>query len=269
VRVNVNVDDTAGEFFREVHSRLLELSAYQFTPLMEVQRSSEVPWRYRLFDSLIVFQNYLVDDSARRLGGQVEIADFAGPVHTNYPLMLLAEPGTGLRLTLIYDRKNVARNTMERWGRDLEILLELAPVFFDKRAGELQALLSPRPAQIVHPEQAQATQSQNFMAAQTEMEHNIASVWQKMFGLEQVNVEANFFELGGHSLLLVQMHSLLREKLNSDFPMVALFEHPTVRALARHLAEPADSAAEKGEQWRARAQRQKRALAQMRVPVKK
>ena len=58
----------ASEFFRKLHARLLELNAFQFTPLMEIQRNSEVPWRYRLFDSLIVFQNYLVDDSARRLG---------------------------------------------------------------------------------------------------------------------------------------------------------------------------------------------------------
>jgi amino acid adenylation domain-containing protein/FkbH-like protein/non-ribosomal peptide synthase protein (TIGR01720 family) len=269
VRIDVNAEETAGEFFRKVHSRLLQLSTYQFTPLMDIQRSSEVPWRYRLFDSLIVFQNYVVDEAARRFGTQIEIADFVGPIHTNFPVLLMAEPGTGLRLTLVYDRKTVAHSTMERWGRDLEILLELAPVFFDKRVGELQALLSPRLVQSVPAEQAHAANSQNFMPAQSEMEKDIASVWQKMFGLEQVNVEANFFDLGGHSLLLVQMHSLLREKLNSEFPIVALFEHPTVRALAKHLGQPAEAPLDKAEKMRDRAQRQKRALAGMRVPIKK
>jgi acyl carrier protein len=217
-----------------------------------------------------VFQNYLVDDSARRLGEKIQIEDFVGPIHTNYPVLLLAEPGERLRLTLIYDRKNVAAATIERWRRDLEILLELASVFFDKRVRELQALLSPRPAAVVDARpSAGEMQTENFAPAQTEMEKSIASVWQKMFGLEQVNVETNFFEFGGHSLLLVQMHSLLREKLNSEFPIVALFEHPTVRALARHLSRPADQAVEKGEQWRDRAQRQKRALSQLRVPTKK
>ena len=270
VRIDVNENETGGEFFRKLHSRLLELNAFQFTPLMEIQRSSEVPWRYRLFDSLIVFQNYLVDESARRLGEKIRIEDFVGPIHTNYPVLLLAEPGERLRLTLIYDRKSVAAATIERWRRDLEILLELAPVFFDKRVGELQALLSPRPSPIaeVRPS-AGEMQTQNFVPAQTEMEKSIASVWQKMFGLEQVNVETNFFEFGGHSLLLVQMHSLLREKLNSEFPIVALFEHPTVRALARHLSKPAGQSIEKGEQWRDRAQRQKKALSQMRAPTKK
>jgi len=269
VRVDVNENETGGEFFRKLHSRVLALNAFQFTPLMEIQRSSEVPWRYRLFDSLIVFQNYLVDDSARRLSEKVQIEDFVAPIHTNYPVLLLAEPGERLRLTLIYDRKSVAAATIERWRRDLEILLELAPVFFDKRVGELQALLSPRPVAIAEARPSTAEmQTQNFVPAQTEMEKNIAAVWQKMFGLEQVNVETNFFEFGGHSLLLVQMHSLLREKLNSEFPIVALFEHPTVRALARHLSQPAGQAVEKGQQWRDRAQRQKKALAQLRVTKK-
>jgi amino acid adenylation domain-containing protein/non-ribosomal peptide synthase protein (TIGR01720 family) len=269
VRARVDENETGGEFFRKLHSRLLELNTFQFTPLMEIQRSSEVPWRYRLFDSLIVFQNYLVDDAARRLSEKVQIEDFVAPIHTNYPVLLVAEPGARLRLTLIYDRKSVAAATIERWRRDLEILLELAPVFFDKRVGELQALLSPRPAPLAEARpSAGEIQTQNFVAAQTEMEKNIASVWQKMFGLEQVHVETNFFEFGGHSLLLVQMHSLLREKLNSEFPIVALFEHPTVRALARHLSKPGGQAVERGEQWRDRAQRQKKALTQLRVTKK-
>jgi acyl carrier protein len=270
VRVDVNENETGSEFFRKLHSRVLELNAFQFAPLMEIQRSSEVPWRYRLFDSLIVFQNYAVDDSARRLSEKVRIDDFVAPIHTNYPVLLVADPGERLRLTLIYDRKSVAAATIDRWRRDLEILLELAPVFFDKRVGELQALLSPRPAQTAGGKSSTAeTQTQNFVPAQTEMEKSIASVWQKMFGLEQVNVETNFFEFGGHSLLLVQMHSLLREKLNSEFPIVALFEHPTVRKLARYLSQPVGQAMEKGEQWRDRAQRQKKALSQMRAPTKK
>ena len=132
VRASVNGGVTVGACLRHLHTRLLELSPFQFTPLMEIQRSSEVPWRHRIFDSLIVFQNYLVDESARRFGGRIEITDFVGPVHTNYPVMLLAEPGAALRLKLIYDRQSIARTTVERWGRDLAMLFELIPVFLEK-----------------------------------------------------------------------------------------------------------------------------------------
>jgi len=269
VRVSVDGGASAGGFFRSVHSRLLELSPYQFTPLMDIQNVSEVPWRYRLFDSLIVFQNYLVDDSARRLGASIGIEEFAGPIHTNYPVMLLAEPGTQLRLTLIYDRQTIARATVEQWGRDLAVLLERLPASLNNSVADLQATLPPRSAAPARPKRKLFTQSQNFVPPQTEMEQTIASVWQKMFGLEEVGVEDNFSELGGHSMLLVQLHARLKDALKTQFPIVALFEHPTIRSLAQHLGQPARPSANTREQLRDRALRQQEALAKMRIALKK
>ena len=268
VRVAVDPGAASASFFRELHTRLLELSPHQFTPLMEIQRCSEVPWRYRLFDSVTVFQNYLVDDSARNLG-EIKIADFCGPIHTNYPIMLLAEPGVMLDLTLIYDRQSVARTTVERWSGDLAILFEQLPAYLDRPVAELQGLLSPPAAGVPRPKRKWSAQSQNFVPPQTEMERAIAAVWQKMFGLEQISIEENFFDLGGYSILLLQMHKHLREALKTEFPIVTLFEYPTIGSLARRLDHPAKSGSENGEAWRDRAERQKRALAGFRVALRK
>jgi amino acid adenylation domain-containing protein/non-ribosomal peptide synthase protein (TIGR01720 family) len=269
VRVSVDAGSTGAEFVRSVHSRSLELNPYQFTPLMEIQNASEVLWRYRLFDSLIVFQNYLVDDSARRLGGKICIEGFAGPIHTNYPVMLLAEPGTQLRLTLIYDRQTIARATVEEWGRDLAVLLERLPASLKNSLTDLLAMLSRPHVAASRPKRKLFTQSQNFAPPQTEMEHTIAAVWQKMFGLDQVGVEDNFFELGGHSMLLVQLHARLKDALKTEFPLVTLFEHPTIRSLAQHLRQPTKSPTNTREQLRDRAQRQQEALAKLRMALKK
>jgi hypothetical protein len=62
---------------------------------------------------------------------------------------------------------------------------------------------------------------------------------------------------------------LLREKLQSEFAIVALFEHPTIRGLAGYLGQPAETGARKSEQLKERAERQRQALARMRTPVKK
>jgi amino acid adenylation domain-containing protein/non-ribosomal peptide synthase protein (TIGR01720 family) len=264
VRITVNENSTVGTFLQTLHARLLELSSYQFTPLMEIQRLSEVPWRYRLFETVVVFQNYLVDESARSFGGHVGITDFVGPIHTNYPVMLLAEPGPSLRLTLIHDQQKVARTDVERWGRDLALLMEGMPACSNTPIRELQALLSPPTPVVGRPRPRIGIDSQNYVPPQSAMEKTIATVWQGMFGLERVGVEENFFDLGGHSLLLVQMHNRLRTALKTEFSIVTLFEHPTVRSLARHLEEPAVSAVDTREQWRHRAERQKQALAKMR-----
>ena len=53
--------------------------------------------------------------------------------------------------------------------------------------------------------------------------------------MDRVGVEDSFFDLGGHSLLLAQVHGRLVEALGRPLPLVKLFEHPTIRSLARHL----------------------------------
>ena len=142
VRVTVDPKITAGELLKKIHAHVLALTPFQSTRPMDIQNWSEVPWRHRLFDSLVVFQNYLVDDSARSFGDRVKIADFVGPIHTNYRVLLLVEPEANLRTSLIYDPRRVAGAAVERWARDLRVLLDHIPVFLERPVADLQALLS-------------------------------------------------------------------------------------------------------------------------------
>ncbi len=269
VRVAVSPDVTTGEFLRQLHGSLLQLNPYQFTPLVEIQQASEVPWRYRLFESLVVFQNYLVDESARRFGGHVSVSDFSGPIHTNYPVLLLAEPGTQLRLTLVCDRRFIGRSAWERWGQGLVRLLDGLPAMLEQRVADLQTLLPPVPGIGVGGKQKLRAGMEHVIPPQSEMERTIASVWQQLFGVEQISVEDNFFDLGGHSMLLVQMHGRLREVLKLEFPIVTLLQHPSIRSLAGCLEKPIDSGAHDGERIRDRAKKQKEALDRSRVMARK
>jgi acyl carrier protein len=110
--------------------------------------------------------------------------------------------------------------------------------------------------------------SQNYVPPQTEMERAISRVWQEVFHLEQVSVEDNFFELGAHSLLMVRLHLRLCEELKLQLPIVRLFEHPSIRALARHIGQPCNQPAESSEMQN-RAQRQKQALSRFQRPTRR
>ncbi|HSF41611.1 MAG TPA: amino acid adenylation domain-containing protein, partial [Thermoanaerobaculia bacterium] len=77
------------------------------------------------------------------------------------------------------------------------------------------------------------------------IEREIAAVWQEVLGVERVGVDDNFFDLGGHSLRLVEVQTRLREALGRDVPVVELFRHPTVAALATYL-EGKGTAADSG-----------------------
>ncbi|WET76919.1 amino acid adenylation domain-containing protein [Amycolatopsis sp. QT-25] len=63
----------------------------------------------------------------------------------------------------------------------------------------------------------------------------IARAWCDVLGVDEVGHTDNFFDVGGHSLALARVHAQLTARLARRIPMVDLFSHPTVRALAAHL----------------------------------
>jgi amino acid adenylation domain-containing protein len=74
-------------------------------------------------------------------------------------------------------------------------------------------------------------------APRSELERLVAQVWAAVLGQGAVGVRHHFFdELGGTSLLVAKVTSELGDRLGRHVPVTDLFEHPTVEALARHLA---------------------------------
>jgi len=71
----------------------------------------------------------------------------------------------------------------------------------------------------------------------TETERVLAGIVQEVLGRERVGADENFFDLGGNSLLLVQVHSRIEEAFGREVAVVELFNHPTVRDLARFLGD--------------------------------
>jgi len=87
--------------------------------------------------------------------------------------------------------------------------------------------------------------SASYVAPRNELEVSLVGTWEKLLGIQGVGVYDNFFELGGHSLLGTQMISRLREELEIELPLRALFISPTVSGLAKTIVE-AQAAQEDG-----------------------
>lgn len=70
----------------------------------------------------------------------------------------------------------------------------------------------------------------------SEIEQQIAAVWQDVLGITQVGLQDNFFELGGDSLSLVQAHERLMEIFGPALTLVDLFTSPTIEMLVKQLS---------------------------------
>jgi amino acid adenylation domain-containing protein len=76
---------------------------------------------------------------------------------------------------------------------------------------------------------------EQFVAPRTPAEDMLAGIWAEVLELEQVGIYDDFFNLGGHSLLAVQLINRISETFRAELSVRALFEAPTIAALAKRL----------------------------------
>jgi len=87
-----------------------------------------------------------------------------------------------------------------------------------------------------------------YVAPRNQIERNIAEVWQRIFGFEQIGVHDNFFDLGGSSFLAVQVTAETGKALGRELTVAALYDGLTVAALAQLVQ---DQSEEPGDEQRA------------------
>ncbi|WP_425303649.1 amino acid adenylation domain-containing protein, partial [Nocardia wallacei] len=82
---------------------------------------------------------------------------------------------------------------------------------------------------------APAAQTRSFRAPETPVQETVAAVFAQVLDLYRVGLDDDFFDLGGNSLIATRVVSRLGAALGTSVPVRALFEAPTVEALAARL----------------------------------
>jgi natural product biosynthesis luciferase-like monooxygenase protein len=124
VRVQVKPDLSALDWLKSLRATQIAVRDYEHTPLNLIQLWSEVPGGTPLFESLLVFDNYLLNDKLRAQGGTWLGRSFQCREKTPYPLTLYCYGGSEVLLKIAYARNRFGQSTIQRMLAHLATLLE-------------------------------------------------------------------------------------------------------------------------------------------------
>jgi len=140
VRARVSPGAPVLPWIQQLRAKQQEVRAYEHTPLLEVQKWSEVPAGTQLFDSIIVFDRATLNATLRAQGGAWVNRRFEVINQTNFPLTLFGFADKELLLSLEFDRHRFDRGLIQRMLGHVATLLESMAVNPNKCVSALPML---------------------------------------------------------------------------------------------------------------------------------
>ena len=124
VRIKIEDDSDVVGWLRRLQAQLVEARQYEHSSLVQVHGWSDVPRGVPLFDSIVSFQNQPIAEVLRTIEFGPEVNSFvAHHTRTTYPLTLVVEPDTELKLVMIYDNRRFTDSSLEQIFEHLQTLL--------------------------------------------------------------------------------------------------------------------------------------------------
>lgn len=248
VRVRVARDASILSVLKQLLDTQTALRNYEHISLEKIHTWSDMPNQQRLFESLLVFENYPLEASTTAPDQHLAIRDLQGGITTNYPLTIVAAPGEALSLQIIYDRRRFEPDHITR------LLLQLQTVLHSLAADPNRPVLDVLPAENTKKELSARTDAEgtrgngraaafrstsraSFVAPRNALERQLTGIWEDEMHVRPISVHDDFFDLGGHSLLAVRLLDQIQAAFAVDLPLRVLFEAPTIAEMAAQLAQ--------------------------------
>jgi amino acid adenylation domain-containing protein len=91
------------------------------------------------------------------------------------------------------------------------------------------------------PDYSSVNRDGEYVAPRTDVEKQVAEIWEELMGIEKISIFDNFFRLGGRSLVAVQIMARIEKVTGKRLPLATLFEHSTIEKLSLRLNVDAKS----------------------------
>jgi acyl carrier protein len=225
LRLTIEPGKPLSGWLDQVQAEHLAMRQFEYCSAGQIHQWSEMPGMLPLYESVLVFENYPMDDMTQPTANRE--SGFVG-AQTRHALTVLVSTGEELVVRIVYDTRQFHG---EAAGHMIEHLWSVLASMAEDLLQAADALAELIPREQI-PAMRLPARSVPRIAPQTPTEQVLAQIWRELLGLEEVGVTDNFFEYGGHSLLAIQLVSRVRSTFQLDLPLHSFFDAPTVRDLA-------------------------------------
>lgn len=124
VRVQISAEMPLLEWLQALQAQQVEARQYEYSPLAQIQRWSQVPQGRPLFNSVLVFENFPTgsDRQPDLLGVQIQAVQSA--IRNHYPLTLRVAPQDPISLLWMYDPHQISTPIVQHRAQQLVTLLQ-------------------------------------------------------------------------------------------------------------------------------------------------
>lgn len=150
LRVRLEEEGTVAGLLGQVNRSVLEREPYQTTPLADMKRFSGFVGKEKLFDSLVVIENYPLERALGDGGGDagLRVEGHSIAESTDYPLALIATGLEPIALRLQYDDELFREETVRRMAAHLRRILEEMAEGTGRRVSAIRMLEAEEEARL-------------------------------------------------------------------------------------------------------------------------
>ncbi len=233
VRVDFDSGISIQEWLKSIQARFFSSLPHAHVSMMEVLTLR--PTQSALYDCLLVLENQPVVQSTPEL----EVVNFHSGIISEFPLTLIAVPGSELQLDIRYRKDSFKKTDMETLlSQFKKLILGLplslsgpvsslsqykwinAPVYIDTAASNTEAVDEVsgniEPDELVKPV----------------LEQKLRDLWSRILNNKNILVSDNFFDIGGTSLQAIMLFEEIEKSLGLQLSPTTLFHAPTIADIA-------------------------------------
>jgi amino acid adenylation domain-containing protein len=149
VCVSTNSDRLLLPWLKQLHTQWISMRDFEHIPLVNIQGWSHIPGGRPLFESLLVFENYQLNEFLCEQSEDWKNREFHLHGTTHYPLTVAGYLGRELCVEITYDRERFGDETIARMLHHLGTLLTEMVCNPDRRLADLPLLSAAERHQVL------------------------------------------------------------------------------------------------------------------------